>query len=39
MWGGRGLVKRQNAPVFLKQAPLLGLGLRPSPRRLLELFM
>ena len=34
--GGRGLVKSQNTPVFLKQAPLLGLGLRPSPRRLLE---
>ena len=36
MWGGRGLVKNQNTPVFLKQAPLLGPELRPGPRRLLE---
>ena len=35
--GGRGLVKSKNTPVFLKQAPLLGLGLSPNPHRLLEL--
>ena len=31
-----GVLKAKSTPVFVKQAPLLGPGLRPGPRRLLE---